>query len=91
MRLDAMVGDAMHSSMRWPKAPNALGNALGRMIPTLRAAEIELHFSRNDLQGRRVVSVIGVENKFGKDRQLLSVAVSEAADKAREPIKHPPS
>jgi hypothetical protein len=59
-QLDSMVGDKMRASVRWPKALNALGNALRRMLPTLRAAGIELHFSRNDILGRRVVSVIGV-------------------------------
>jgi hypothetical protein len=61
-RLDSMVGDKMRSSVRWPKAPNALGNALRRMLPTLRAAGIELHFSRNDILGRRVVSIVRTEH-----------------------------
>src|SRR5713101_3260213 len=57
-RLDAMVSDAMRRSVRWPKAPNGLGNALRRMSINLRAAGVELQFSRNDVQGRRVVSVV---------------------------------
>ena len=56
-RLDSMVSDAMRRSVRWPKAPNGLGNALRRMATNLRAAGVELQFSRNDVQGRRVVSV----------------------------------
>ena len=57
-RLDSMVSDAMRRSVRWPKAPNGLGNALRRMATNLRAAGVELQFSRNDVQGRRVVSVV---------------------------------
>jgi len=57
-RLDSMVSHAMRRSVRWPKAPNVLGNALRRMSTNLRAAGIELQFSRNDVLGRRVVSVI---------------------------------
>ena len=53
-----MVSDAMRRSVRWPKAPNGLGNALRRMATNLRAAGIELQFSRNDEQGRRMVSVL---------------------------------
>jgi hypothetical protein len=44
--------------VRWPKAPNGLGNALRRMATNLRAAGIELQFSRNDEKGRRMVSVL---------------------------------
>ena len=57
-RLDSMVSDALRRSVRWPKAPNGLGNALRRMVTNLRAAGVELQFSRNDVQGRRVVSVV---------------------------------
>jgi hypothetical protein len=70
--LDSMVSDAMRRSVRWPKAPNRLGNALRRMATTLRAAGVELQFSRNDVQGRRVVSVVGT----GQTRRTPSVAVS---------------
>jgi hypothetical protein len=59
-RLDSMVSEAMRRSVRWPKAPNGLGNALRRMATNLRAAGVELQFSRNDVQGRRVVSVVAV-------------------------------
>ena len=71
-RLDSMVSDAMRRSVRWPKAPNVLGNALRRMATNLRAAGVELQFSRNDVQGRRVVSVIGV----AQVRKTPPVAVS---------------
>jgi hypothetical protein len=62
-RLDSMVSDAMRRSVRWPKAPNGLGNVLRRMTTNLRAAGVELQFSRNDVQGRRVVSVVAVALK----------------------------
>jgi len=70
--LDSMVGDAMRRSVRWPKAPNALGNALRRMTANLRAAGVELQFSRNDVQGRRVVSVVGA----AQTRKAPSVVAS---------------
>jgi hypothetical protein len=71
-RLDSMVSDAMRRSVRWPKAPNGLGNALRRMVTNLRAAGVELQFSRNDVQGRRVVSVVAA----AQSRKTPSVAVS---------------
>jgi hypothetical protein len=58
-RLDSMVSDAMRRSVRWPKAPNALSNAIRRMATNLRAPGIELQFSRNDEQGSRIISVLG--------------------------------
>ena len=73
VRLDSMVSETIRSSVvQWPKAPNALGNALRRMATNLRAAEIELQFSRNDEQGRRMVSVLGT----ARVRKRPSVAVS---------------
>ena len=71
-RLDCMVSDALRRSVRWPKAPNGLGNAFRRIANNLRAAGVELQFSRNDVQGRRVVSVVGT----AQGRKTLSVAVS---------------
>jgi hypothetical protein len=59
-RLDSMVGEGTRRSVRWPKAQNAPGNALRRMATNLRAAGIQLQFSRNDEQGRRMISVVGV-------------------------------
>jgi 3-hydroxyisobutyrate dehydrogenase-like beta-hydroxyacid dehydrogenase len=67
-----MVSDAMRRSVRWPKAPNGLGNALRRMATNLRAAGVELQFSRNDVQGRRVVSVVSA----AQTRKTPSVAAS---------------
>jgi hypothetical protein len=80
-RLDSMVSDAMRRSVRWPKATNGLGNALRRMATNLRAAGIELQFSRNDVQGRRVVSVVAAA-QIRKDRQLSSVIVSNPGAQA---------
>ena len=57
VRLNAMVSDGIRRSPRWPKAPNALGNALRRMAGNLRAAGIELNSSRADRLGRRVISL----------------------------------
>ena len=71
-RLDCMVSDAMRRSVRWPKAPNALSNTIRRMAPDLRTAGIELQFSRNDEQGRRIISVLGV----AQVRKTSSVIVS---------------
>jgi hypothetical protein len=71
-RLDSMVSDALRRSVRWPKAPNGLGNALRRMATNLRAAGVELQFSRNDVQGRHVVSVVAA----AQTRKTSSVAVS---------------
>ena len=71
-RLESMVSDAMRRSVRWPKAPNGLGNALRRMATNLRAAGVELQFSRNDVQGRRVVSVVAA----ARSRKAPPVTVS---------------
>ena len=71
-RLDSMVSDAMRRSVRWPKAPNGLSNALRRMAPNLRAAGIELQFSRNDVQGRRVVSVVGAAHVWKRSSVVAS-------------------
>ena len=72
VRLDSMVSDAMRHSVRWPKAPNGLSSALRRTAATLRAAGIELQFSRNNEQGRRMVSVVPYAaqvQKIVSDRQ----------------------
>jgi hypothetical protein len=41
-----MTSESMRRSVRWPKVPNALGSALSRMASNLRAAGIEIQFSR---------------------------------------------
>jgi hypothetical protein len=74
-----MVSDAMRRSVRWPKAPNGLGNALRRMVTNLRAAGVELQFSRNDVQGGRVVSVVGA----AQIPKTPSVAVSSRQQSGR--------
>ena len=72
-RLNGMMSESMRRSVRWPKAPNALGNALLRMASNLRAAGIEIQFSRADILGRRVVSLVCV-SESGK---RSSVAASD--------------
>jgi hypothetical protein len=57
-RLNYITSESMRHSVRWPKAPNALGTALRRMASNLRAAGIEIQFSRADLRGRHVVSLV---------------------------------
>jgi hypothetical protein len=75
-RLLGMVGEQLRRSIRWPKTPNALGNALRRIVSNLHAMGIELQFSRNDVQGRRVVSVLHVA-QGGNRRQSSSVVASQ--------------
>ena len=57
LRLQSMVGDLDRRSVRWPKAPHVLGNALRRMTSNLREVGIELEFSRPEHSGRRIVSI----------------------------------
>ena len=85
-RLQTMVSDVMRRSVRWPKAPNGLGNALRRMATDLRAARIELQFSRNDVLGRRVVSVIDAT----QTQKMPSVGVSNRQG-ATAPIHREPA
>jgi hypothetical protein len=73
-RLDSMVSEAMRRSVSWPKAPNVLGNALRRMATNLRAAGIELQFSRNNEYGGRMVSLLLCTAQV---RKTPSVAVSD--------------
>ena len=56
-RLNSMMTDSARRSVRWPKAPNALSNALRRMAINLRAAGIEIQFRRSDIGGRSVISL----------------------------------
>jgi len=77
-RLDSMVSEAMRRSVRWPKAPNVLGNALRRMATNLRAAGIELWFSRSDHSGRRIVSI----------RSAANASKSSSASSAPSAIEH---
>ena len=57
-RLNSITSESMRRSVRWPKAPSALGSALRRMATNLRAAGIEIQFSRSDIYGRRAVSLV---------------------------------
>jgi hypothetical protein len=57
-RLNCMMSESTRRSVRWSKAPNALSNALRRMATNLRATGIEIQFSRADIRGRRVVSLL---------------------------------
>jgi hypothetical protein len=57
-RLTCMTSEGIRRSVRWPKAPNALSNALRRMAANLRAAGIEIQFSRSNIRGRSVVSLV---------------------------------
>ena len=72
-RLNSMMSEAMRRSVRWPKAPNALGSGLRRMATNLRAAGIEIQFGRTDHSGRRMVSLICASEL----RERPSVAVSD--------------
>ena len=68
-----LIALAFVRSVRWPKAPNALGNALRRMANNLRAAGIEIQFSRADVRGRRLVSLVSAS----EPRKRSSVTVSD--------------
>src|SRR5208337_3828137 len=72
-RLNCMTSEGMRRSVRWPKAPSALGSALRRMASNLRAIGINIQFSRADIRGRRVVSLACVS----EPRKRPSVAVSD--------------
>ena len=71
-RLNCMMSESMRRSERWPKTPSALGTALRRMASNLRAAGIEIQFSR-DVRGRRVAS-LACTSSPGKNCLLPSVA-----------------
>jgi len=72
-QLNCMISEGMRRSVRWPKAPNALSNALRRMAANLRAAGIEIQFSRANVRGRSVVSLSASEL-----RKRSSVIFSDA-------------
>ena len=57
IRLNAIASEGTRRSGGWPKAPNALSNALRRMAGSLRSAGIEIDFSRPEHGGRRFISV----------------------------------
>ena len=55
--LNRMRGENLRRSVRWPKTPSALGTALRCIAGNLRAAGIEIEFSRADRRRRRMVSL----------------------------------
>ncbi|HKM54074.1 MAG TPA: hypothetical protein VJY33_11750 [Isosphaeraceae bacterium] len=55
--LSKLASETTRRAQRWPKAPNALSNALRRMAGSLRSSGIEIYFNRTDHQGRRVISL----------------------------------
>ena len=57
-RLNCMTSKGLRHSVRWPKEPNALSNALRRMTSNLRSAGIQVEFSRADFNGRHVISLV---------------------------------
>jgi hypothetical protein len=59
-RLNDVVGEQTRSSVRRPKAPNALASALRRMASNLRTAGIDLQSGRVDRLGKRIISVSAV-------------------------------
>ncbi len=65
-RLNCLTSESMRRSVRWPKAPNALSNALRRMASNLRAVGIQIQFSRTDIRGRHVVSLVCASEARGK-------------------------
>ena len=69
-RLNCMTSEGMRRSVRWPKAPNALSGALRRMAGNLRAAGIEIQFSRVDIRGRSVVS-LGCTSELWKRSSVI--------------------
>jgi len=57
IRLNAIASEGARRSGDWPKAPNALSDALRRMAGSLRSAGIKIDFSRPEHGGRRFISV----------------------------------
>ena len=74
-RLSSMVSDSIRRSVRWPKAPNILSNALRRISPSLCSSGIELQFGRNDERGRRMISVL--DAAAGRKHRQSSSVISE--------------
>jgi hypothetical protein len=72
-RLTCMMSESTRRSVRWPKAPNALSNALRRMAVNLRAVGVEIQFRRTNVGGRRLVSLVSASNP----RKRSSVIVSD--------------
>jgi|SRR5208337_3796888 len=71
-RLNRMMSEGMRRSVRWPKAPSALGSALRRMATNLRAVGIEIQFSRSNIQGRSVVSLVSASEPRKRSSVIFS-------------------
>jgi hypothetical protein len=77
-QLNKLVSDDTRRSRRWPKAPNALSNALRRMATNLHETGIELEFGRPEHSGRRIVSI----------RTATSTSKSSSASSAPSATHH---
>jgi hypothetical protein len=75
--LNNVVGEQTRRSVRWPKAPNALGNTLRRMASNLRAAGIELNSSRADRLGRRIISISSGPNLPERSSVIVSRPIKD--------------
>ena len=76
-RLNSLVSEHARRSVRWPKAPNALGNTLRRMASNLRSAGIELSSSRADRLGRRIISVSFATNIPKRSSVIVSGLIDD--------------
>ena len=72
-RLNCMMSESMRRSVRWPKAPSALGRRFAAWQATSGRAGIDIQFSRADIRGRRVVSMVSAS----EPRKRSSVIVSD--------------
>jgi len=71
-RLTSMMSESTRRSVRWPKAPNALSNALRRMAANLRSSGIEIQFSRANIRGRSVVSLVSASETRERSSVIFS-------------------
>ncbi len=71
-RLTSMMSESTRRSVRWPKAPNALSNALRRMAANLRSSGIEIQFSRANIRGRSVVSLVSASDTRKRSSVIFS-------------------
>jgi hypothetical protein len=76
-RLNGIVSEQARRSVRWPKAPNALGNTLRRMASNLRSAGIEVNSSRADRLGRRIISVSCAANIPERSSVIVSARLKD--------------
>jgi len=71
---NCVVSEGMRRSVRWPRRPTRWAMRCAASASNLRAAGIEIQFSRADIRGRRVVSLVCASG--GKIVSLLSVTVN---------------